>query len=73
MRYAYAVTAAMLLGGAAATVALQQPLGAQVAQTVDAIASRWRAERRFIPTMSRERARDLVERWEHAVRQAVCE
>ena len=32
MRYAYAVTAAMLLGGAAVTVATQSPLGAQVAQ-----------------------------------------
>jgi serine protease Do len=32
VRYAYAVTAAMLLGGAAATVATQSPLGAQVAQ-----------------------------------------
>ena len=32
MRYAYAITAAMLVGGAAATVALQQPVGAQVAQ-----------------------------------------
>ena len=32
MRYAYAITAALLTGGAAATVALQQPAGAQVAQ-----------------------------------------
>ena len=32
MRYAYALTAAMLLGGATATIALQQPVGAQVAQ-----------------------------------------
>jgi serine protease Do len=32
VRYAYAITAAMLLGGAAATVTLQQPVGAQVAQ-----------------------------------------
>jgi serine protease Do len=32
LRYAYAITGAMLLGGAAATVATQQPLGAQVAQ-----------------------------------------
>ncbi|UAK23984.1 Do family serine endopeptidase [Sphingomonas nostoxanthinifaciens] len=32
MRYAYALTGAMLVGGAAATVVLQQPLGAQVAQ-----------------------------------------
>ena len=32
MRYAYAVTAALLAGGATATLALQQPVGAQVAQ-----------------------------------------
>jgi serine protease Do len=32
VRYAYAITAALLVGGAAATVTLQQPLGAQVAQ-----------------------------------------
>ena len=32
MRYAYAITTALLAGGAAATVALQQPLDAQVAQ-----------------------------------------
>ena len=36
MRYAYAITAAMLLGGAAATVAMQQPLGAQPAQNAPA-------------------------------------
>ncbi len=32
MRYAYAITAALLAGGAAATLTLQQPVGAQVAQ-----------------------------------------
>ncbi|MFS0738124.1 Do family serine endopeptidase [Sphingomonas sp. 1P06PA] len=32
MRYAYAITAALLAGGATATLTLQQPLGAQVAQ-----------------------------------------
>ena len=32
MRYAYAITAALLLGGTAATMTMQQPLGAQVAQ-----------------------------------------
>ncbi len=32
MRYAYAITAAMLAGGATATMVLQQPVGAQVAQ-----------------------------------------
>jgi len=30
----------------------------------------WKAERRFLPTMPRERAAALMERWEHAVRQA---
>ena len=32
MRYAYAITAALLAGGAAATLTMQQPVGAQVAQ-----------------------------------------
>ena len=32
MRYAYALTAALIAGGSAATLALQQPVGAQVAQ-----------------------------------------
>jgi len=32
VRYAYAITAALLAGGATATLTLQQPLGAQVAQ-----------------------------------------
>ena len=32
MRYAYAITAALLAGGASATMVLQQPVGAQVAQ-----------------------------------------
>lgn len=32
MRYAYAITAALLAGGATATLTLQQPVGAQVAQ-----------------------------------------
>ena len=32
VRYAYAITAALLAGGATATMVMQQPLGAQVAQ-----------------------------------------
>ncbi len=32
MRYAYAITAALLAGGATATMVMQQPVGAQVAQ-----------------------------------------
>ena len=38
MRYAYAITAALLAGGAAATLTLQQPVGAQVAQNAGSAA-----------------------------------
>jgi glycerol kinase len=31
----------------------------------------WRAERRFLPTMPRTRAQELMARWEHAVAQTV--
>jgi serine protease Do len=44
VRYAYAITAALLAGGTAATLTMQQPLGAQVAQnapgTIEAAAPR---------------------------------
>ena len=36
MRYAYAITTALLLGGAAASMTIQQPAGAQTAQNDDA-------------------------------------
>jgi len=36
VRYAYAITAALLAGGATATLTLQQPVGAQVAQNAPA-------------------------------------
>jgi len=36
------------------------------------LASQWKVERRFHPTMPRERAQELMQRWEHAVRQAVA-
>ncbi|MCB1986990.1 MAG: glycerol kinase, partial [Burkholderiaceae bacterium] len=29
----------------------------------------WRAERRFVPTLGAARAQELMENWEHAVRQ----
>ncbi len=38
MRYAYAITAALLAGGAAATLSMQQPVGAQVAQNAGSAA-----------------------------------
>ena len=34
------------------------------------LAAQWRAERTFVPVMPRERAAELMGRWEHAVRQA---
>lgn len=33
----------------------------------------WRAERRFLPTLSADRAAELMARWEHAVRQTVLD
>jgi len=34
--------------------------------------SQWQVERSFIPTMPRDRAEELMARWERAVRQAVA-
>ncbi|MBK1613457.1 glycerol kinase [Rubrivivax gelatinosus] len=36
------------------------------------IAALWQAERRFLPTLARERAAELMARWERAVRQTVA-
>jgi glycerol kinase len=33
----------------------------------------WRAERRFLPTLDKARAQELMERWERAVRQTTAE
>jgi glycerol kinase len=35
------------------------------------LADLWRAERRFLPTMARSRAQELMQQWEHAVAQTV--
>jgi glycerol kinase len=37
----------------------------------DELADLWKAERRFLPTMAPEQARQRMEQWEHAVRQTV--
>ena len=37
------------------------------------LSARWRAERRFHPTMPRERARERMEAWQHAIRQATTD
>ncbi len=39
---------------------------------LDALAAQWQVERRFLPTLPRERAQEMMARWEHAVRQAVA-
>ena len=38
----------------------------------DQLAAQWQIERTFHPTMSRERAAELMQRWEHAVAQAIA-
>ena len=40
-------------------------------QSTAELSALWRAERRFLPAMSRAQARDRMERWEHAVQQTV--
>jgi glycerol kinase len=45
-------------------------LSSGVYRSLDELASMWRVERRFMPAMDRQRAAGLMERWEHAVRQA---
>jgi glycerol kinase len=46
-------------------------LSTGVYQSTAELSDLWRAERRFLPTMARERARDLMAQWEHAVAQTV--
>jgi glycerol kinase len=45
-------------------------LAAGVYRNAGELAGLWQAERRFVPTLPRERAAELMERWDHAVRQA---
>jgi glycerol kinase len=40
-------------------------------QNTEELSHLWRAERRFLPTLETHRAKELMERWEHAVRQTV--
>ena len=41
-------------------------------KSVDELAAQWQVERRFLPTMGRERAAELMANWERAVRQTVA-
>jgi glycerol kinase len=47
-------------------------LAVGVFPNVEALSKLWRAERRFLPTMTRERAAELMLQWEHAVRQSTA-
>jgi glycerol kinase len=41
-------------------------------KNLDELSSQWQVERRFLPTMPRERAVELMANWEHAVRQTTA-
>ncbi len=47
-------------------------LACGVYRSTDELAAQWQVERRFHPTLPRERAAELMQRWERAVRQAVA-
>ena len=40
-------------------------------QSTDELTDLWQVERRFLPTLATGRATELMEQWEHAVRQTV--
>ncbi|MCM2287932.1 MAG: glycerol kinase GlpK [Sulfuritalea sp.] len=44
-------------------------LSCEVYSGLDELAAHWQAERTFHPTLSRDRANELMQRWEHAVAQ----
>ena len=45
-------------------------LSAGVVAGTDELEAQWKVERRFMPALPRDRADELMQRWEHAVRQA---
>ncbi|WP_374674481.1 glycerol kinase GlpK [Ideonella sp.] len=45
-------------------------LATGVWRNLDELAGQWQAQRRFEPTLPRDRAQELMDRWERAVRQA---
>jgi glycerol kinase len=46
-------------------------LATGVYKSTDELTGLWRSERRFLPTLAPQRAQELMERWDHAVRQTV--
>jgi glycerol kinase len=47
-------------------------LAVGVYKNLDELAALWQVERRFLPTMPRERVAELMARWERAVRQTLA-
>ena len=47
-------------------------LATGVYASLDELSAQWQVQRRFHPTLPRERAAELMARWEHAVRQTVA-
>ena len=45
-------------------------LAVGVYKNLDELSAQWQVERRFDPTLPRERAQELMANWAHAVRQA---
>jgi glycerol kinase len=48
-------------------------LSSGVYGSTDELSGMWRAERKFLPTLSADRAAELMARWEQAVRQTVLQ
>ncbi len=61
-----AVTETTALG-----VAYLAGLATGIYKSTDELSELWRVERRFLPTLDPRRANELMQRWEHAVRQTV--
>ena len=47
-------------------------LATGVYKNLDELSAQWQVERRFLPTMPRDRVAELMQRWERAVRQTVA-
>jgi glycerol kinase len=47
-------------------------LAVGVYKGVDELSAQWRVQRRFLPTLPRDKAAERMAQWEHAVRQAVA-
>jgi len=48
-------------------------LSSGVYKNLDELSAQWQVERRFHPTLPRERAQERMAQWERAVRQSVAE